>query len=113
MRRVDVAYAAQSRSGLFERPNEHYGEVWYALGGKREMTRSTTEPIVLETIYRLAGSTPPTPADEPAYPGYPLAKRGRRARRGSSFVVWPLLVGAAWWWTTCGGRAFETATSFR
>ena len=55
MRHVDVVYAAGSRSGLFERPGDHYGEVWYELNGRREMTRSGTQEIVLETIYRLAG----------------------------------------------------------
>jgi hypothetical protein len=93
---VSVEYAAKSRSGLFEKPNEHYGEVWYDLGGKRAMSRSTTEPIVLETIYELAGRTPPTPADEPAYPGYPLAARPTAAP-WVFFVIWPMCVIAAWW----------------
>jgi ABC-2 type transport system permease protein len=30
--RVSVTYAAQSRSGLFEKPAAHYGEIWYDLG---------------------------------------------------------------------------------
>ena len=95
---VDVTFGATGRTGLFERPNEHYGEVWYALGGKREMTRSTTEPIVLETIYRLAGMAPPAPVEATPYPGYPLAKRAVVAP-WFFFLVWPLMVGAAWWWT--------------
>jgi len=93
---VDVTYAATSRSGLFERPNEHYGEVWYELGGKREMTRSTTEPIVLETIYNLIGRAPPTPIDETPYPGYPLAARPTLAP-WIFFLVWPFCVIAVWW----------------
>jgi hypothetical protein len=96
MREVDVTYAATSRSGLFERPNEHYGEVWYELGGKREMTRSTTEPIVLETIYEIAGLRPPTPIDETPYPGYPLAARAPLAP-WIFFFVWPVCVLALWW----------------
>lgn len=96
MREVDVTYAATSRSGLFERPNEHYGEVWYELGGKREMTRSTTEPIVLETIYDLAGRKPPTPLDETPYPGYPLAARAPLAP-WIFFFVWPLCIVVIWW----------------
>jgi ABC-2 type transport system permease protein len=96
MRQVDVTYAATSRSGLFEGSNEHYGEVWYELGGKREMTRSTTEPIVLETIYRLADRTPPTPVDQTPYPGYPLAARPTFAP-WIFFFVWPLCVVALWW----------------
>jgi ABC-2 type transport system permease protein len=96
---VDVVYAAGSRSGLFEKPNEHYGEVYYELGGRRAMLRSTTEPIVLETIYELAGRRPPTPISGEAYPGYPLAARATIAP-WMFFVVWPLVVIAAWWLIT-------------
>jgi hypothetical protein len=96
---VDVTYAATSRSGLFERANDHYGEVWYELAGKREMNRSSTEPIVLETIYGLAGLQPPAPIAAAAYPGYPLAKRSSAAA-WLFFLIWPLAVAAAWWLTT-------------
>ncbi len=68
---VRVVYDAQTSTGLFEGQRSRYGEVWYDLGGKRAMSRSTTVPIVLETIYALAGLTPPQRA-EPTYPGYPL-----------------------------------------
>ena len=97
MPEVEVTYGATSRSGLFERANDHYGEVWYELGGKREMSRSTTEPIVLETIYGLAGLQPPTPVAVQPYPGYPLAKRSAAAP-WFFFLAWPLAVAAAWWW---------------
>jgi len=73
MRDVRIVYAARGRTGLFEKPNEQYGEIWYSLGSKREMVRSSTEEIVLETIYRLAGRSPPAPSEASAYPGYPLA----------------------------------------
>jgi len=73
--RVHVDYAARSATGLFEGSAEHYGEVWYRLGGREAMTRSTTVPIVLETIYGLAGLTPPTPSEGDAYPGYPHVAR--------------------------------------
>jgi len=97
MRDVDVGYVARG-TGLFARPGEHYGEVWYALGGQSAMSRSTTEPIVLETIYAIAGITPPTPDAAPAYPGYPLAARPRGAGL-LLYLVWPLVVIAAWWWS--------------
>lgn len=93
---VTVIYAASSRSGLFERPNEHYGEVWYDLGDKRAMSRSTTEEIVLETIYSLAGRQPPMPANETPYPGYPLTARAAAAP-WVFFLIWPLCVIAVWW----------------
>jgi hypothetical protein len=62
------------------------------------MTRSTTEPIVLETIYRLAGRAPPVAVDEPSYPGYPLAAQVTIAP-WVFFVLWPAIVLAVWWWT--------------
>ena len=96
MREVDVTYAARGRSGLFERPDQHYGEIWYQLGDRREMTRSTTDEIVLETIYRLAGRAAPPADTAPPYPGYPLAA-GMRAAPWIFFVAWPLCVILAWW----------------
>ena len=96
MRDVDVRYAGRGGTGLFARPGEHYGEIWYALGGRDAMSRSTTEPIVLETIYATAGITPPTPDGAPAYPGYPLAARPRGAG-WLLYLVWPLVVIVAWW----------------
>ena len=97
MRAVTVTYAAQSRSGLFEKPSSNYGEVWYELGGKRAVSRSTTEPIILETIYELAGRRPPAPIEEPAYRGYPLTAQPSAAA-WVFFLVWPALVIVMWWW---------------
>jgi ABC-2 type transport system permease protein len=94
---VRIVYAAKGRSGLFERPADHYGEVWYALGAKRAMTRSATEEIVLETIYDVAGIPAPTSRDAATYPGYPLAAVPQHASL-VFFVVWPILVAIAWWW---------------
>jgi hypothetical protein len=73
--------------------------VWYELGGKKEMNRSSTEPIVLETVYRLAGIAAPTAAEEPAYRGYPLAKTVAAAP-WIFFVAWPMLVALVWWRAT-------------
>ena len=94
--RVDVNYAAQSRSGLFESGEDRYGEVWYALGGRSVMSRSTTEAIVLEELYQLAGIQQPAASDEPGYPGYPLAARPRNAA-WIFCALWPLITCAAWW----------------
>ncbi len=69
---VAAEYAATSRAGLFE--GDHYGEIWYEWNGRRLMSRSTVEPIVLETIYQVAGVQPPAGANGAPYPGYPLAK---------------------------------------
>jgi hypothetical protein len=77
--RVDIEYAAASRTGLFEGAEDHYGEVWYELAGERAQIQSTTPPIVLEELYKLAHLTPPEPVDEAVYTGYPLATRPRGA----------------------------------
>lgn len=92
--RLEVTYAAESRTGLFEDADSHYGEIWYAVGPNRALLRSTTEPIVLEKIYELAGVAPPVPAPDPPYPGYPLTA----SPRGASilfYVAWPLAAGLA------------------
>ena len=92
---VHVGYAARSATGLFEGSAEHYGEVWYRLGAKQAMTRSTTVPIVLETIYGLAGLTPPTASEGDAYPGYPHVARIRLV--GVLFYgLWPVAVLLVW-----------------
>ena len=52
--------------GLFEKPEDHYGEIWYEMNGQKIMERSAIEQVVLETIYRLAGVSPPEKSDETA-----------------------------------------------
>src|SRR5207253_1989950 len=79
MPRVDVDYSAGSRMGLFENAEDHYGEVWYEMGGQKIMERSTIEEIVLETIYKVGTTNPPQHSEENEFPGYPLAARPRFA----------------------------------
>jgi ABC-2 type transport system permease protein len=92
---VQIAYAAHSRTGLFEGPGDHYGEVWYRLAGRKAMTRSTTEPIVLDTLYRLAQVQAPV-REETQFPGHPLAVEPKGAA-WLFYALWPLAVGAAGW----------------
>ena len=88
-----VSYPLAGRSGLFEN-DARYGEIVYCLGTKKATSRSTTEEIVLETIYGLAGV--PAPAREASsYPGYPLAKRASGAEL-VFYVVWPIVVATIW-----------------
>src|SRR5439155_13922370 len=56
---VRVHYVSSTSIGLFEQTAPHYGEIWYELGGKKEMSRATTAESALETIYHLAGIKPP------------------------------------------------------
>jgi ABC-2 type transport system permease protein len=94
--RLEVDYAGAGRTGLFEKPEDHYGEIWYEMNGQRVMERSTIEEIVLEQIYKLAGISPPMRSDESLFAGYPLAARAK----GASWIfygLWPILVVILWW----------------
>ena len=70
---VQVQYVSSTSIGLFEQTAPHYGEIWYELGGRREMSRSTTSEGALETVYGLAGVSPPVERDEDIFHGHPLA----------------------------------------
>ncbi|MFL5606400.1 MAG: ABC transporter permease subunit [Gemmatimonadaceae bacterium] len=91
---VSVRNVSAGGTGLFA-ADPHYGEVWYSVGPRRAMTRSTTGPIVLETIYELAGVAAPRAA-APPYPGYPLVLRAG-VQPYIFFVAWPMLVLLMWW----------------
>ncbi len=92
-RDVRVIYPLAGRSGLFEN-DARYGEVVYQLGSKSAMSRSTTEEIVLDTIYGLAGVRAPA-RETSSYPGYPLAKRASGAEM-VFYVAWPIVVAVIW-----------------
>ena len=96
--RVVVDYSARTRAGLFEGPGDHYGEIWYEMDGRRVMSRSTTEPIVLGTLYELARVPPPVHSEEAAYSGHPLATEPKGAP-WIFYGVWPASVGLLWWLT--------------
>jgi ABC-2 type transport system permease protein len=93
---LQVEYAATSATGLFETPQEHYGEIWYELGGQRVMERSTIEEVVLDQIYKLGNVSPPDRSSESSFPGYPLAAQPKRAVF-IFYFCWPLLVILTWW----------------
>jgi ABC-type transport system involved in multi-copper enzyme maturation permease subunit len=94
--RLEVVDSSRSRTGLFARPDAHYGEVWYEIGGSRKMERSTIEHVVLETIYGLAGVSPPVVGHAQAYPGYPLAARPAFAAP-VFYLLWPALILGSFW----------------
>jgi ABC-2 type transport system permease protein len=96
MPQTEIDYAAGGRTGLFEKAEDHYGEIWYEMAGQKVMERSTIEEVVLEQIYQLAKVNPPARADEDVSRGYPLAVRPR----GASWIfygLWPLIIMLAWW----------------
>jgi hypothetical protein len=92
---VEIVHAAHSRTGLFEAGGDHYGEVWYQVGGRKSMTRSTTEPIVLDNLYQLA-QVPPPVRGESEFPGHPLTATPRGAA-WLYYAIWPLATGLAGW----------------
>jgi ABC-type transport system involved in multi-copper enzyme maturation permease subunit len=94
--RLEVDYAANSRTGLFEDSEDHYGEIWYEIGERKAMNRSTTEPIVLEQLYELAGLDAPDHSEENEFSGYPLAARPQWAS-WIFYILWPLATISGWW----------------
>ena len=94
--RLEVHYAASTVTGLFEKPEDHYGEIWYEMSGQKVMERSTIEEVVLETIYKLAGVATPEHIRENVFGGYPLTVYPRGAG-WIFYALWPLMVGFAWW----------------
>jgi hypothetical protein len=93
--KLDIEYAASSRTGLFN-SEEHYGEIWYELGGQKVVERSTIEEVVLDQIYTLSGVTVPDRSADEGFPGYPLAVQPRHAA-AIFYLFWPLFVIATWW----------------
>ena len=91
MPNVQVQYISTTSIGLFEQTSAGYGEIWYYLGNKKEMSRLTTAEGVLETIYSLAGVAPPQESDESVFRGHPLAT----PPKGAAVVfygIWPAIV---------------------
>lgn len=100
VKHVAIEYAATGRSGLFQSAGDHYGEIWYDIGGRRVMSRSSIEEVVLEAVYEAAGVAPPPAQIVVPYPGYPLAVNSTAATSPAPswlfFGVWPLLIAGAW-----------------
>jgi hypothetical protein len=87
---VTVEYISGTATGLFEQASEHYGEIWYDLGGKRIVGRTTTTDGVLDAIYELAGIQPPQEG-EAGHRGHPLAVQPTGAT-AVFYIAWPLAV---------------------
>jgi hypothetical protein len=88
MPNVRVEYISGTATGLFEQASEHYGEIWYELGGKRIVGRATTTDAVLDAVYELAGV--PAPQEGGAgHRGHPLAAQPVGAVP-LFYVAWPL-----------------------
>ena len=93
---VEIRNAAQSRSGLFESPGDHYGEVWYEMAGRKAMSRSTIEPVLVEMLCQLADVPVPVNSEDTPFAGHPLPVRPV----GAAWLfqgLWPGAVALAWW----------------
>jgi hypothetical protein len=75
--------------------DERYGEIEYAYGARRDVSRSTSPREILPLIYGLAGVTPPLAASGDDFPGYPLIADGAAALAWF-FGALPLLIALAW-----------------
>lgn len=96
MPQLTVRYEARTTVGLYEQNTEHYGEINYRYNGREEVSRIVTEEGVLESIYLVAGVTPPVEDEADMFRGFPLAVPPRHA--GAMFYgVWPAAVTGAWW----------------
>jgi hypothetical protein len=91
MPKLQVQYISGTSIGLFEQTKAGYGEIWYQLDGRRIMSRVTTAEGVLESIYSLAGVTPPPANEATIFRGHPLAVTAHGA--GIIFyVLWPGII---------------------
>ena len=90
---LKVEYVSATSIGLFEQTADHYGEVWYDLGGRKAMSRLTTREGVLETIFALA-NVKPAGENEPVFVGHPLAATPKGAA-AIFYGVWPILSAGA------------------
>jgi MYXO-CTERM domain-containing protein len=88
---VQVQYVSATSVGIFEQTSQHYGEIWYELGGRRAMSRVTTAEGVLESIYALAGITQPAEDAGEIFRGHPLAVPPKGAA-AVFYGIWPALV---------------------
>ena len=85
-----VHYVSATSTGIFEQTADHYGEIWYELGGQKAVSRETTVDGVLENIFALAAVTPPQDRS-PIFRGHPLAARPVGAPL-LFYFLWPALV---------------------
>ena len=93
MPRVRVQYLSATSIGIFEQTGEHYGEIWYELDGRKTMSRLTTAEGVLESLYEVAGVTPPAEGEEDVFRGHPLAVPPKGAA-AVFYGMWPAAIAA-------------------
>jgi len=91
---LHVRYVSATSIGLFEQTSASYGEIWYDVQGRKAVSRSITAEALLETLYSLAGVTPPGEDNDGTFRGHPLMARPTGAA-AIFYGLWPALVVAA------------------
>jgi hypothetical protein len=86
-----VTYHAATSTGLFEQTAEKYGEIDYLLNGRAATSRITTAEGVLESVFTLAGLSPPAESDADIFRGHPLAVTPRGAA-AIFYGAWPAVI---------------------
>jgi hypothetical protein len=92
---LTVRYVARTSTGVFEQADDGYGEIRYSLGDARATSRVVTAEGVLETIYGLAGVTPPIEDEAELFRGHPLATPPRHVP-AIFYCTWPAAVAGSW-----------------
>jgi ABC-2 type transport system permease protein len=89
--RARIDYVSATTTGLFEQTADKYGEIWYQLGGKTQVSRITTAEGVLENVLSLAGIAARVESDDEVFRGFPLAVTASGAAL-LFYGLWPLIV---------------------
>lgn len=92
--RTRIEYQSATSTGLFEQTSEKYGEIEYSLDGRSVTSRITTADGVLESVFTLAGLTPPALSDDEIFRGHPVAATPRGAA-AIFYGAWPVVIAAA------------------
>jgi hypothetical protein len=88
-----IEYQSATSTGLFEQTSDKYGEIEYSLGGQAASSRITTAEGVADTVFRLAGITPPAETDADIFRGHPRAARPHGAA-AMFYGAWPIGIAA-------------------
>ena len=98
MPNVSIRLADGRQRSSSSADEDHYGEVEYNYAGRSDVSRSTSPREILPILYGLARVSPPAPAPESDYPGYPLVTGSPVALLWFFFGL-PLCIALAWWWS--------------
>ena len=88
---AEIVYVSRTSTGLFEQAEDHYGEIWYELNGRRSVNREITPEGVLESVFEIGGMREASESEFDLFRGHPLVAEPR----GASvifYLIWPLAI---------------------